>query len=362
MADADEMQRGADHGGEHAEPAETSEGGGGNMAQFAQQSRIPSQKYKVTKQDVRDAIELILQFSKNNPTSVVAEVAELLCMKFKDAYPNVQLLLRRTIQKCKTDAAEDAHAKAKAQRSPGEDGVKEGFMINDIHDGSGGASGGSGGGGSSNKAARRTAPDRASAEKAEKADKRVARMRAAAADKEGNGSGIGDLYKGSPTKRKPAGGSTRAQDKENSMSQVPELPQLVPSGNKQSAVERVTSGRKHTESHRTAKEQGMPDAHVRQWMLDKHQKEKEREKIKRRALDREMKWIEDMAKKQQERNKQNKKLEERNEAATQIQNLYRGHAARKVMTVLREERKRQALLNPFNKPTMEQDSQRLFAE
>jgi hypothetical protein len=65
---------------------------------------------------------LILEFSKNNPTAVLTEVADLLCMKFKSDFPNVQLLLRRTIQKCKdgdkSKKAESATAKNNPNESP----------------------------------------------------------------------------------------------------------------------------------------------------------------------------------------------------------------------------------------------------
>ena len=60
--------------------------------------------------------QLILEFSKNNPTAVLTEVADQLCMKFKSDFPNVQLLLRRTIQWCKEgDKSKKATAAATAR-------------------------------------------------------------------------------------------------------------------------------------------------------------------------------------------------------------------------------------------------------
>ena len=86
----------------------------------------------------------------------------------------------------------------------------------------------------------------------------------------------------------------------------------------------------------------------------------EREKIKKRALEKEMKWIEKMAMKQQDRNKANRRLEEMEEAAVVIQGSFRTHKARKVTNALKEEKARRDLEKATLPPTLEDDSHRLF--
>jgi len=103
---------------------------------------------KISKQQVRDAVEvrttrphaclsiasriipvlpehpfpipaqLILAYAGNDPTAAMVEMGEMVSMKFKGEYPSVDLLCRRTIQRCKDDAAESKERKlAEAKRA-----------------------------------------------------------------------------------------------------------------------------------------------------------------------------------------------------------------------------------------------------
>ena len=43
------------------------------------------------RQEVQEAVEVILQLADNDPTAVVGAVAEILCVKFKKKFPNAQV-------------------------------------------------------------------------------------------------------------------------------------------------------------------------------------------------------------------------------------------------------------------------------
>ena len=59
---------------------------------------------------------------------------------------------------------------------------------------------------------------------------------------------------------------------------------------------------------------GQPDVKMRKWIMEKQQKEAERARMKRAAVQREVKWMEEMTKRQLDRNKAARKAEEAAEA------------------------------------------------
>lgn len=268
-------------------------------------------------------------------------------MKFKEEFPNIQLLLRRTIQSCKEDE------KNRKARNKGPDGaVEEKAPPVDTYAAYGGAGVG--------PRAPRAGPGAGGDKKGQGGRGQPAQMRL---DKFPGFPGAGDEHSVSPggtrrRRRRSRGGKNIDKDikkgsKGGSDSKVPELPELAgkPRGN-----ERITSGR-----HRSvAAELAAPNPNIRQWMLTKQQKEKERERNKRRVLEKEMKWIEKMALKQQKRNKQMMKDEEREQAATVIQGGYRTMAARKMVKAMKEDKRRREEERKKNGPTLEEESARLF--
>ena len=64
-----------------------------------------------------------------------------------------------------------------------------------------------------------------------------------------------------------------------------------------------------------------PDARVQQWMAQKAKKEEHRDKMKKRVVDRDVKWMESMSKRQSDRLKQSRKQEEAAAAAMRVELL-----------------------------------------
>ena len=72
---------------------------------------------------------------------------------------------------------------------------------------------------------------------------------------------------------------------------------------------------------RSLAELAAPDARVQQWMAQKAKKEVHREKMKKRVVDRDVKWMESMSKRQSDRLKQSRKQEEAAAAAMRVELL-----------------------------------------
>ena len=319
--------------------------------------------------------QLILQFTKNNPTAVLTEVADLLCMRFKQEYPNVQLLLRRTIQHCKEGAKENANNKkassaaAKNNNSHHHGDESDSFHHKEDNLYSAYDGGGGGGGGGAGKTRKGVGPDGNKKKGKGGGHPGASRMKSEKIP------GIPTIDDTSPLngRRRPRsgrrGGGGGGGGGRDDNSQVPALPSLTEETSEarrerttSGRGERITSGRgeRITSGRSRSSDLQSPGKNIRQWMLGKQVKEKEREALKRRALEKEMKWIEKMALKQQERNRANRKMEEMNQAAVVIQNSFRGHAARKMTKTMKEEQKRRKLEMEMLGPSVEEESARLF--
>lgn len=286
---------------------------------------------------------------------MLTEVAHLLCMKFKSDYPNIQLLLRRTIQRCK-DGDKDKKAVSAA---------------------AGAAATAETAGAASKKSITETR-DEGPGERLDSAYGSMAgKMRPTAGSGRGSkdqGGGSSrtrlDKIPGKPgvdvdyspwgrqkSKARGVGGSKNTENG-GGRSQVPELPPLARKLDLAGGKERITSGR----SGARAAELQAPDQNIRQWMLTRMHKEKEREKLKRRAIEKEIKWIEMMATRQHDRNKANRRLEEMEGAAVVIQGSFRCHKAKKISIAMREEKRRREAEKLASAPTVDEDYDRLFAD
>lgn len=107
---------------------------------------------------------------------------------------------------------------------------------------------------------------------------------------------------------------------------------------------------------------GMPDEKMRKWIMEKQQKEAERAKMKRRVMQRDVKWMEDLKKRQADRNKAARKAEEAAEAErVRLKALEREANKPRPATAPKEEEEPEEEIPPAGAmPTVDSDAARLF--
>ena len=107
---------------------------------------------------------------------------------------------------------------------------------------------------------------------------------------------------------------------------------------------------------------GMPDEKMRKWIMEKQQKESERAKMKRRVMQRDVKWMEELKKRQADRNKAARKAEEAAEAERiRLKALEReANKPRPATAPKEEEEPEEEILSAGAMPTVDSDAARLF--
>lgn len=141
----------------------------------------------------------------------------------------------------------------------------------------------------------------------------------------------------------------------------PSSPTVTPS-------ERKAKGRALRASHAVSlAEYRAPDETLLGWMDEKEKKEVSRENMKKRVVERDAKWMEQMSKRQADRLKQSRKQEEAAEAAMRVELLKSRTKAREENAKKAEDVEEPGLPSPAGNegiraesPTIAQESERLF--
>lgn len=342
----------------HEEAPLAAEDSGWSMA-----SGDVEQKYfvplKMRKGDARDAVEVLLRLSDYDPMTVMASVAEHLCTKYRQRYPHAEALLRKTLMACRSDAA--AMALHKRPWQPHQLNARADYAKDR----------------SSSRASSLppTTPMNGRAQTAPHGPRsRVARgsenvlhyrqqrqhEEAAAlrareeAEKSGRPWTVGGganspnadrmnhrgalasiVPSNATTNRRPASRNAKPGkfDFGEENHDAPIFPPL--------SAEVNQAGGMDQESMHSIRSKN-PDRNMKAWMIEKKKKEMKREHAKKALVQKEKKWIADLAAAQTQRNKERRIMEERNAAAVQIQGAYRGMASRKMVKSIKEDKKRKA--------------------
>ena len=230
---------------------------------------------------VRAAMESVDSVAKHDAARALALAAEELSAKYRADYPNVEFLLRRALTKVKEDADERRHAKTTAAYGPSREaslgGGGSATVVGSVYDYAGRTRDLSG----------TLSPD-----------------------------GV------SPTSPLPRSPGKIVAGKKTPASAMPPPSPAKRGGAPASPSARAPPSRESNASDASgaggifakSADLGQPDVKMRKWIMEKQQKEAERARMKRAAVQREVKWMEEMTKRQLDRNKAARKAEEAAEA------------------------------------------------
>jgi hypothetical protein len=230
---------------------------------------------------VRAAMESVDSVAKHDAARALALAAEELSAKYRADYPNVEFLLRRALTKVKEDADERRHAKTTAAYGPSREaslgGGGSATVVGSVYDYAGRTRDLSG----------MVSPD-----------------------------GV------SPTSPLPRSPGKIVAGKKTPASAMPPPSPAKRGGAPASPSARAPPSRESNASDASgaggifakSADLGQPDVKMRKWIMEKQQKEADRARMKRAAVQREVKWMEEMTKRQLDRNKAARKAEEAAEA------------------------------------------------
>ena len=236
-----------------------------------------SVRAKPSARDVRDAVDVLSAHARGDASSAMSCAAAHLCLKHRDQCSNAESLMRRTIANMRNEAREAGRRGSGVGFGPGK--------------------------------------ELAGAARATATFGRDVR----AGDDRGGRLGASLTARSVVTKKHPekTDGTSRAPvaSPRTPLSAAPPSP-ASPYEKKRSA-----SSVKTAKPKRSLAELAAPDARVQQWMAQKAKKEEHREKMKKRVVDRDVKWMESMSKRQSDRLKQSRKQEEAAAAAMRVELL-----------------------------------------
>lgn len=235
------------------------------LAPPSRAERIPVRaNAKPSAREVRDAVDVLSAHARGDASSAMSCAALHLCLKHRDQCSNAESLMRRTIANMKNEAREAGRRGSGVGFGPGKElaGVLR-----------------------ATKTETKTA---------------VAKTTTASAS-----------LPSATTKKAPP-------EKTVSSSRAPVASPRTPLA---SPYERRSPPVKAAMPKRSLAELTAPDARVQQWMAQKAKKEEHRDKMKKRVVDRDVKWMESMSKRQSDRLKQSRKQEEAAAAAMRVELL-----------------------------------------
>ena len=235
------------------------------LAPPSRAERIPVRaNAKPSAREVRDAVDVLSAHARGDASSAMSCAALHLCLKHRDQCSNAESLMRRTIANMKNEAREAGRRGSGVGFGPGKElaGVLR-----------------------ATKTETKTA---------------VAKTTTASAS-----------LPAATTKKAPP-------EKTVSSSRAPVASPRTPLA---SPYERRSPPVKAAMPKRSLAELTAPDARVQQWMAQKAKKEEHRDKMKKRVVDRDVKWMESMSKRQSDRLKQSRKQEEAAAAAMRVELL-----------------------------------------
>ena len=235
------------------------------LAPPSRAERIPVRaNAKPSAREVRDAVDVLSAHARGDASSAMSCAALHLCLKHRDQCSNAESLMRRTIANMKNEAREAGRRGSGVGFGPGKElaGVLR-----------------------ATKTETKTA---------------VAKTTTASAS-----------LPAATTKKAPP-------EKTVSSSRAPVASPRTPLA---SPYELRSPPAKAAMPKRSLAELTAPDARVQQWMAQKAKKEEHRDKMKKRVVDRDVKWMESMSKRQSDRLKQSRKQEEAAAAAMRVELL-----------------------------------------
>ena len=270
-----------------------------------------------TKQAFRDAVEVIDAHARGDAAAAVEATADALASLRRDDFASAEVLLRRTIVKIRDDAR-DLIAGRKSTGSTGVGPTRE------LHD--------------TMRCSRSTVGGE------------TARSRAR-----------DDSARGTPAKT-PS--TTRTPRRTPGPSRVTPMASAGAKRATNGAGDEAGSEADGSEKGIFARrgDLGMPDEKMRKWIMEKQQKESERAKMKRRVMQRDVKWMEELKKRQADRNKAARKAEEAAEAERiRLKALEReANKPRPATAPKEEEEPEEEILSAGAMPTVDSDAARLF--
>ena len=270
-----------------------------------------------TKQAFRDAVEVIDAHARGDAAAAVEATADALASLRRDDFASAEVLLRRTIVKIRDDAR-DLIAGRKSTGSTGVGPTRE------LHD--------------TMRCSRSTVGGE------------TARSRAR-----------DDSARGTPAKT-PS--TTRTPRRTPGPSRVTPMASAGAKRATKGAGDEAGSEADGSEKGIFARrgDLGMPDEKMSKSIMEKHQKESERAKMKRRVMQRDVKWMEELKKRQADRNKAARKAEEAAEAERiRLKALEReANKPRPATAPKEEEEPEEEILSAGAMPTVDSDAARLF--
>jgi len=309
-----------------------------DSSQYDQKFHVP---FKMRSANARDAVELLLRLSDGDPITLLVSVSEHMCQKFRGRFPNAEVLLKKIL-----------HLRASDQMAL--EGSKRASRIA--------------------SSTRRGAPGKGRPQTV--GTQRVPLAARNANDVRPQTVGAGAAGVGGATVREVGAVLPLGPASSSSQHSAPRPPPPPSSSSRAQAHyhSRPSSGAVgfgyvgegtlqlpplEDGSYHAGKEQ-----HFKSWMQEKKKKEKKRDDARWNRAQADKKWIAQLAEVQTQRNRQRKLEQERNDAASKIQGLYRGHSDRKMMKTLREERKRthdeKKRLGPSTEELQKEAAARLF--
>lgn len=271
-----------------------------------------------TKQAFRDAVEVIDAHARGDAAAAVEATADALASLRRDDFASAEVLLRRTIVKIHDDAR-DLIAGRKSTGSTGVGPTRE------LHD--------------TMRFSRSTVGGGATA-------------RSRARD---------DSARGTPA---TTPSTTRTPRRTPGPSRVTPMASAGAKRATKGAGDEAGSEADGSEKGIFARrgDLGMPDEKMRKWIMEKQQKESERAKMKRRVMQRDVKWMEELKKRQADRNKAARKAEEAAEAERiRLKALEReANKPRPATAPKEEEEPEEEILSVGAMPTVDSDAARLF--
>ena len=242
----------------------------------ADPTRVPT-RTKPSARDVRDAVDVLSAHARGDASSAMSCAALHLCMKHRDQCSNAESLMRRTIAVMKNEAREAGRRGSGVGFGPGK--------------------------------------ELAGALRTTKTGLEVVAKTTTA-----RGSRTGGVLGASLPQSEVA---TKKRSSQSSRAPVasPRTPLAAAPPSPASPYERRSPPAKAAMPKRSLAELTAPDARVQQWMAQKAKKEEHRDKMKKRVVDRDVKWMESMSKRQSDRLKQSRKQEEAAAAAMRVELL-----------------------------------------
>jgi hypothetical protein len=228
--------------------------------------RIPVRaNAKPSAREVRDAVDVLSAHARGDASSAMSCAALHLCLKHRDQCSNAESLMRRTIANMKNEAREAGRRGSGVGFGPGK--------------------------------------ELAGVLRATKTETKTAVVKTTTASSAS--------LPAATTKKAPP-------EKTVSSSRAPVASPRTPLA---SPYELRSPPAKAAMPKRSLAELTAPDARVQQWMAQKAKKEEHRDKMKKRVVDRDVKWMESMSKRQSDRLKQSRKQEEAAAAAMRVELL-----------------------------------------